>query len=212
MPSPILAGATPLIAVDGLDYPALGQGLQRLLVTWAGAGTAACEAVFGDWGSADGSPPGFLWSDGSVLRPGVTLAVQLAKDALFGGRVLAVESRLSSSETPVFAVRAEGRAPAVNAVNIAGPIARPLRWGVELLGLDVAIEVSGPSGVTGHLRAEAIGDVARGQEALRPGQAIEILGVGAMFAGQHVLTAVSLHFDPSRGVRVQFTAQRASGA
>jgi hypothetical protein len=206
MPPPVVTGTQLLFAVDGLDQPALGQALQQLTVTWVGARKVVCVAVFGDWGPADGGLPGFLWSDGRMFRPKVKLAVQQGGERVFSGRVVAVESRLGGSEVPAFAVRAAGRSPAH---ETAGHPARPLRWGVHLLRLAAEVEGSGPTRTTARLKAEAIGDVALGQAALRPGRAIEVIGVGALFAGQYVLTTVGLQFDQSRGLRAELTAQRA---
>jgi hypothetical protein len=209
MPPPSVTGIQLLFAVDGLDQPALGQALQQLTVTWVGARKAACAAVFGDWGPADGGSPGFLWSGGRMVRPRVGLAVQQGDDLVFSGRVTVVESRLGGSEAPAFAVRAKGEAPARKSAGLA---ARPLRWGAELLRLVAEVEASKPKGTTARLQAEAIGDVALGQAALRPGSAIEVLDVGALFAGQYVLTKLGLHFDILRGLRVEFTAERAHGS
>ena len=208
MPPSILAGTPLSFAVDGLDQPALGQSLQSLAVTWAASAQTVCEAVFGDWGSAAGGAPGFLWSDGHVVRPGVNLAVRLGEEVIFGGPAGAVESRLSASVTPTFSLRARGHPPATES---AGLPARTLRWNIELLQLDATIEHSGPGRTAGHLRGDAIGDVAAGPGSLRPGRTIELAGVGAMFAGQHVLTTVGLRFDPARGLHVEFTARRATG-
>jgi|GEM_PF-3171551 len=208
MPPPVVAGTQLLFAVDGLDQPALGQALQQLTVTWVGARKAICVAVFGDWGPADGGSPGFLWSDGRMLRPNLELAVQQGGERVFSGRVVTVESRLGGGEAPVFAARVEGRAPAR---KTAGLPVRPLRWGVDLLRLAAEVEGTGATRTTARLKAEAIGDVALGPAALRPGRAIEVLDVGALFAGQYVLTTVELHFDLSRGLHVEFTAKRAPG-
>jgi hypothetical protein len=207
MPPSILAGSALSFAIDGLDRPALGQALQRLAITWADSAKAACEAVFDDWGPSADGPPGFLWSDGRIVRPGVNLTVRLGADTVFAGRVGAAESRLGGGETPIFSLRARGHPPAS---EIAGLPARTLRWGVELLRLEATVEGSGPARTTGHAQGEAIVDVVVGQEALRPGRAIEILGVGAMFAGRHVLTTVGLRFDPSRGLQAEFAARRAA--
>jgi hypothetical protein len=209
MPPPVVTAVPLLFSVDGVDQPALGQALQQLTLIWAGARKAVCVAVFGDWGPADGASPGFLWSDGRVLRPRVNLAVQQGGDLVFSGRVTAVESRLGGSEAPAFAVRARGDAPAGTTAALP---ARPLRWGVELLRLAAEVEGSGPKATTARLQAEAIGDIALGQAALRPGRAIEVLDIGALFAGQYVLTTLVLQYDLLRGLRVEFTAQRTPGS
>ena len=208
MPTPVVTGTQLLFAVDGLDQPALSQALQQLTLTWTGARTAVCVAVFGDWGPVDGGAPGFLWSDGRMLRPHVKLAVQQGGERAFSGRVVTVKSQLGDSEAPVFAARAEDRTPAR---TTAGLPVRQLRWGADLLRLAAEVEGTGPTGTTARLKAEAIGDVALGPAALSPGRAIEVLGVGALFAAQYVMTTVELHFDLSRGLHVEFTAQRAPG-
>jgi hypothetical protein len=207
MPPPILAGAALSFAIDGLDQSALALSLQRLSVTWAVSANAVCEADFGDWGATAGGLPDFLWSDGRVVRPGVKLTVRLGDETVFGGLVGAVESRLEGSETPTFSLRSRGHPPAG---EIAGLPARTLRWGIELLRLESTVEGPGPARATGHAHGEATGDVAVGQGRLRPGRAIDIVGIGATFAGRHVLTTVGLRFDTSRGLDVEFTARRAS--
>ena len=141
-----------------------------------------------------------------MLRPHVELPVQQGGERVFSGRVVTVESRLGGSEAPVFAARAEGRAPARKAAGL--PV-RPLRWGVDLLRLAAEVQETGRTGTTARLKAEAIGDVALGPAALRPGCAIQVLGVGALLAGQYVVTTVELHFELTRGLHVEFTAQRA---
>jgi hypothetical protein len=195
-----------LFAVDGLEQPAMGRALQQLTVTWDGARKATCAADFLDWGPVDGGSPGFLWSSGRMLRPRVGLAVQRGDDLVFSGRVTAVESRLAGGEAPAFAVRAKGDAPVRKSAGLA---ARPLRWGADLLRLVAEVKGSGSTGTTARLQAEAIGEVALGQAAVRPGSAIEVLDVGALFAGHYVLTRLELHFDPLRGLHVEFTAERA---
>jgi hypothetical protein len=206
MPPPFVSNIQLLFTVDGLEQPAMGQALQQLTVTWDGARKAACAAVFLDWGPVDGGTPDFLWSGGRMLRPRVGLAVQQGDDPVFSGRVTAVESRLVGGEAPAFAVRAKADAPVRKSPGLE---ARQLRWGVELLRLVAEVKGSGPTGTTTRLQAEAIADVALGQAALRPGSAIEVLDVGALFAGQYVLTRLGLHFDRLRGLYVEFTAQRA---
>jgi hypothetical protein len=104
----------------------------------------------------------------------------------------------------VFALRAEGRAPAAET----GSPPRSLHWGSDLLRLDAAVDRSGPTRTTGRVDAEAVAPLALGRAALRPGMSIDVLGVGAMFEGPYILNTVSLHFDVTRGLRAEFAARR----
>jgi hypothetical protein len=173
-------------------------------VSWPSPRKAILEATFSDWGPVDGGSPGFLWSDGRILHTGVTLEARLGADTAFTGTVVTVESQLASSATPVFALRAEGRAPA----GETGSPPRSLQWGRDLLRLDAAIARSGPTRTTGRVDAEAVAALALGRAALRPGMSIDVRGVGVMFEGPYILNTVSLHFDVTHGLRAEFAAQR----
>lgn len=204
MPPPALASRTPSFIVDGLDRPALQVSLQSLVVTRASATKAILEATFNDWGPVDGGSLDFLWSTGRILRTGAKLDARIGADTVFTGAVAAVKSVLVGSAPPVFALRAEGRAP----TSETGSLPRSLRWGSDLLRLDVSVERSGPTRTTGRMDAEVVVPLALGRAALRPGMSVDVLGMGAMFEGTYVLKTVSLHFDVTRGLRAELAAQR----
>lgn len=197
-----LATNLPSFEVDGVEYPLLGTSLQSLVITWLRAGQVTMAATFNDWGSVDNRPPNFLWSDGRIVRTGVTIAVRFSADGPFGGTVATVESHLADSTAPVFALRAKGR-------DLVGKTAPPrtLRWSEDVLRMDAAIETVGPNRTARHVNAEALGTFALGPAALRPDMQIDIVCAGAMFDGLYSLTEISLQFDLAAGLRTQFSAR-----
>ncbi len=202
MPSSNFASNAPSFDVDHVDQPALSASLQSMVISWPSAGQVMLQATFADWGSTDGRPPSYLWSDGGLVKTGVTVGVRFGTDGPLSGTVVAVKSQLASSAAPVFALCAKGAAPVGKTVP-----PRILRWPNDLQRMDAAREVIGPNQTTRVITAEALAAFAFGPVALRPDVPIGILGAGSLFNGPYVMSEVSLHFDLAKGLRLEFTAK-----
>jgi phage protein D len=103
-----LTSARPSIAVAGQDRPALAGALRSLRIEERLDGLFSCELTFGNWGAVDGSV-GFLYFDRRLLDFGKTLKVSLGSDALFDGRISALEATYPDAAPPVLTVLAEDR-------------------------------------------------------------------------------------------------------
>ncbi|HET9650873.1 MAG TPA: hypothetical protein VFP36_01720 [Usitatibacter sp.] len=105
--SPVIA-ARPTFAIDGRDRDALAGGLLGLEIVETVSGLYRCEALFGNWGVADGAT-GFLYFDRRTLDFGKSLEVKLGADTLFKGRIHALEARFPEGGPPQLAALAEDR-------------------------------------------------------------------------------------------------------
>lgn len=105
--SPFIA-ARPTLALDGQDHDALTAGLLGLEIVETVAGLYRCEALFGNWGPANGTT-GFLYFDRRTLEFAKTFEVKLGSDSLFKGRIHALEGRFPEGGPPQVAALAEDR-------------------------------------------------------------------------------------------------------
>src|SRR5688572_26399080 len=88
--------ARPTISVDGTDHAALEQGLMSLLIVEQTSGLYRCEATFGNWGLRNGTID-FLYFDRQTLDFGKSLKIKLGTNALFDGRVTALEGHFGEA-------------------------------------------------------------------------------------------------------------------
>src|SRR5207248_2859201 len=72
------------------------------------SGLYRCEAHFGNWGPTNGDP-GFLYFDRRMLEFGKALQVKLGDDAIFDGRVMAIEASFPEGQPPQIGALAEDR-------------------------------------------------------------------------------------------------------
>mgnify|MGYP006943124609 CR=1 FL=1 len=213
MPPTTPATTFPTFTVAGQHQPALDAGLQRLSVTERSPGHVLCDIEVVDWGATSDGSIGFLWSDGRVLNIGAMVSVGQGTDVLFDGRVLALEARLSPAGAPTLVLQCTGKRPAATRAG-----ASQLRWGADLLRLEVTVEKLGrgrprpgrPHRTVLRARGEATWAAAVGPNALRAAGGVDLLGVGAVFAGACAVTEVTIRFDRDQGWRVEFSATRRS--
>jgi phage protein D len=104
-----IASARPSFELEGRDNTTLAAGLLRLAVSETAEGLASCEAEFGNWGVNAQGQLGFLWFDRSVLDFGKTLQIKLGTDAVFAGRIVALEARYPALAPPTLVLRADDR-------------------------------------------------------------------------------------------------------
>ena len=100
--------ARPTFKVGGREEAGLAAGLLTLEIAESVEGLYRCEAVFGNWGLANGSI-GFLYFDRQTLDFGKSFAVLLDADPLFSGRVMALEGGFPEGRPPELGVLAEDR-------------------------------------------------------------------------------------------------------
>jgi hypothetical protein len=103
-----LRPARPTIAVDGRDRAELAERLISLEIAEDMEGLYRCEAVFGNWGSTKGST-GFLYFDRTLLEFAKPLQVKLGTDAIFDGRIMALEGRFPEGSAAEIGILAEDR-------------------------------------------------------------------------------------------------------
>jgi uncharacterized protein len=104
--------ARPTLTLDGSRDRALEEGLMSLSVEETVEGLAACEASFGNWGTAAGEV-GFLYFDRAVLEFGRALVIGMgsgdAAGEVFSGRITGLEGRFPKARPPEILVLAEDR-------------------------------------------------------------------------------------------------------
>ena len=111
MPTAVATGlqeSRPRIAVSGRDHDALSGGLLNLLTCENVQGLYRCEALFGNWGTKNGSTE-FLYFDRQTLDFGKALAVKLGGEALFQGNVFGIEAHYPEGRAPEVNILAEDR-------------------------------------------------------------------------------------------------------
>ncbi len=104
----LIRAARPTIALAGSDKPALAQGLLSLLIVENTNGLYRCEAVFGNWGNYNNTID-FLYFDRQLLDFGKELQIKLGTQAIFTGRIMAIEAQFPNGHAPTIAVLAEDR-------------------------------------------------------------------------------------------------------
>ncbi len=102
-----VAGARPVIEIDGQPNDTLASGLLDLQIADSADGMARCELVFGNWGSPD--KPGFQHFGRDVLEFGKTLKIKLSDQTLFEGRISAITAKFPDGGTPQVGVCCEDR-------------------------------------------------------------------------------------------------------
>jgi phage protein D len=105
---PRLRASRPVVLVDGRERPALAEALLALSVAEDVQGLARCEATFGNWGPSSGDT-GFLYFDRALFDFGKALAIKVGADAVFDGRITALEGRFQPASPPELVVLAEDR-------------------------------------------------------------------------------------------------------
>jgi phage protein D len=110
--APAVYAARPSITIDGLEQPALRDGLTELVVEDTTAGLAHCEATFINWGPSS-SGMGYLYFDRALLDFGKALTISAGAGdgagVIFNGRVTSIEGRYPASGSPEMLVLAEDK-------------------------------------------------------------------------------------------------------
>jgi phage protein D len=99
--------ARPSIEIEGGRDATLTASMLTLDIIDSADGLARCELLFGNWGGAE--HPGFQHFDRTRLEFGKTIAVKLADDVLFDGRVSAITARFPDGGPPQIGVCVEDR-------------------------------------------------------------------------------------------------------
>ena len=106
MPGPELRVARPTVVVNGQEESALSAGLQDLSIRETCDGLAALAATFANWGERGGVAD-FLYSDRALLDFGKPIEVWFDVDAVFKGRITALEGAYPEAVPPSLTVLAE---------------------------------------------------------------------------------------------------------
>lgn len=107
-PNAALAPARPSLSIDGRDQPALEGGLLELAIRETAMGLYRCEALFNNWGGAEGGA-GFLYFDRRTLEFGKRFEVRVGDDRLFEGRIMALQGEFPAGGSPRVRILAEDR-------------------------------------------------------------------------------------------------------
>lgn len=98
----------PAIVIDGQPKPELDGGLLRLEIIENTSGLYRCEAAFSNLGVKDGNS-NFLYFDRRVLDFGKALQIKLNDEAMFEGKITALEACFPEGKAPEITVLAEDR-------------------------------------------------------------------------------------------------------
>lgn len=97
----------PSIEIDGAQDTKLEAGLVEYSISDSIDGIANAELRFGNWGGED--QPGFQYFDRQTLDFGKGLAIKMAGDLLFKGKISAISAHYPEGGQPQIAVLAEDR-------------------------------------------------------------------------------------------------------
>ncbi len=103
-----LQESRPRVAVAGRDNDMLSGGLLNLLISENVQGLYRCEALFGNWGTKNGTTD-FLYFDRQTLDFGKAISVKLGEEALFTGNVFGIEAHFPEGKAPEINILAEDR-------------------------------------------------------------------------------------------------------
>ena len=131
--------ARPTLSVDGQSRHTLGEGLLGLEIVEDTLGLYRCEATFGNWGPKD-NRIGFLYFDRGLLEFGKSFGVKLGADAIFDGRITALEARFPEGRPPEMTVLAEDRFQDLR-------MARRTRTFADVNDADVMRQIAGEHGL-----------------------------------------------------------------
>lgn len=186
-------GSQPTFHVDGREEPALAAQLIGLVLGETLGEPPRCEATFNNW--VEGA---LAYPDERSLAFARPLAIRLAGELLFSGRIVALEGRFPAARHP------ELRAIAVGPVGAHDAHAGKLQLahGAALRELYVTVEGDAPQSTARGVAVPTSG--------LRVGVHIEVEGVGASFGGEFLVVETRHLFDQSHGLRTEFVATRAT--
>lgn len=104
-----LQSSRPTIAIDGQDSATLTGGQLHVRVREDVHGLYDCELELGNWGPNGGTEPNFLFFDRKLIDFGKQLTLKVAGQAIFTGKITAIEGRFPEGDSPSVTVLAEDR-------------------------------------------------------------------------------------------------------
>jgi phage protein D len=134
----------PRVVVGGRENASLAQGLLDLRIQEGADGLCSCEATFGNWG-ARGDRTTFLYFDRQLLDFGKELAISVASEVIFRGRVTGLEGRFPDGGGPQLTVLAEDRSQDLR-------MTRRTRTFVDVTDAAVFTHVANDHGLTSDVR------------------------------------------------------------
>jgi phage protein D len=98
----------PVINIGGQEDTSLSAGVLSMMIVENTNGLYRAEVLFGNWGEMNGSL-GFLYFDRSTLDFGKAFQIKIGDDAIFDGRIMALEAQFGADSAPQINVLAEDR-------------------------------------------------------------------------------------------------------
>jgi len=158
------------------------------------------EMSLSNWGPTAGGSPGYKYSEGDQLLPGIRIALYVdcgpVRTKLAEGKITALAFRFSESSAPTVAVtaRAEPGGPA-------NPSPLNLTYGRDLLSFHAVLK-AGMIEFTGS---------SRDLPGLQKGAAIRVSGAGLRFDGIYPIAGTVHSWDAAKGYQVQFRGKKSPG-
>ncbi len=131
----------PTILVDGHQSATLTGGQLRARVREDVHGLYDCELEIGNWGPNGGPQPTFLFFNRQLLDFGKQLALTVAEQPIFSGRITGLEARFPEGGAPSLTVLAEDRLQDLR-------MTRRTRTFTSISDADVASQIAGDYGLT----------------------------------------------------------------
>ena len=104
--NPALMQARPTLLFAGSEDVVMAGRLLELLIHESVSGMYRCEALFNNWGTADGGV-GYLLFDRSILDFGKTFEVKLSDTTMFSGKITAIQADYPNGAPPQIRILAE---------------------------------------------------------------------------------------------------------
>lgn len=104
--NPALMQARPTLLFAGSENAVMAGRLIELLIHESVNGMYRCEALFNNWGAADGGV-GYLLFDRAILDFGKTFEVKLSDTTMFSGKITAMQADYPNGAPPQIRILAE---------------------------------------------------------------------------------------------------------
>jgi hypothetical protein len=153
-------------------------------------------ATLTNWG---GSPPGFIYSEGTALHLGAMVKLTCGTVTLATATIASVAPHFNAVVAPTLDFTATVHRPAVGRATTL-----QLAFGVDLLEFNPVLQ---PASNLNRQPLNATG-FAYGLPALRAGVQVNVNGLGAHWSGNYAVTEATHSFDLQHGYRVAFACSR----